>query len=147
MKVIYIQNEKFEWNRFEYENITDLKSEIESAKIKLGYNCHLGDNCHLGYNCQLGDNCHLGYKTNIDNSRAIFILNGYKYSAGGHFNSDGVQIIQLGCYTRTRQDWESDFWNNELEFTNPESEESKARVRTYKTICFFLDRVYETDRK
>ena len=126
MKTIFIQNEKFEWGRFEYEALSDLRAVLKASLI------------------QLGDSCKLGEETKLDNSRAIFILNGYKYSAGGHFNKLGVQMIQLGCFTRTRQEWDEDFWNSTKEFPDDKSEASEARVRTYKTICFFLDSLPHT---
>ncbi len=83
----------------------------------------------------------IGDFANIGRINSIFILDGYKYSSGGHFNKDGIQIIQMGCYNRTRKEWDDDFWNNTNEFPDDGSEESKARLRTYKTICFFLDSI------
>ena len=50
-------------------------------------------------------------------------------------------MIQLGCFLRSRQDWDKDFWNNNTEFPNNGSEDSNARLRAYKVACFFLDQL------
>ena len=49
------------------------------------------------------------------------------------------EMVQLGCFTRTRKEWEADFWNNNNEFPNNNSEKSKARLRAFKMCCTFLD--------
>jgi hypothetical protein len=45
----------------------------------------------------------------------------------------------MGCYLRTRAEWDADFWNNPNEFLDHESKESQARLRAYKVACYFLD--------
>jgi hypothetical protein len=72
---------------------------------------------------------------------AIFCHNLYKYACGGGFNKKGEQMIRMGCYNRTRKEWELDFWNNPSEFKNDGSEKSEARLRAFKVICFFLDSI------
>ena len=36
-------------------------------------------------------------------------------------------------------EWEEDFWNNEKEFPNDNSDKSNARLRAFKMCCNFLD--------
>jgi hypothetical protein len=72
---------------------------------------------------------------------AMFALNLYKYSVAAYINKKNEQIIQLGCCTRKRTEWENDFWNNEKEFPNDDSAKSNARMRAFKIACFFLDSI------
>jgi hypothetical protein len=46
---------------------------------------------------------------------------------------DKKLYIQMGCFTRSVQDWESDFNNNKQEFPIG-SEVLKQREKAYKTI-------------
>jgi len=84
--------------------------------------------------CKLGDRC------KFKKWQAIFSNSLYEYASGGYYKNK-VQIIQLGCYSRTRKEWDNDFWNNPNEFLDHNSEKSQARLRAFKTICFFLDQI------
>ena len=64
-----------------------------------------------------------------------------EFAVSAFFKKDGTQMIQLGCFLRTRQEWDANFWNNDKEFPNDGSERSEARLRAYKTACFFLDQL------
>jgi len=77
----------------------------------------------------------------IDKYTAIFATNLYEYSCGGYLKKTGKQAIQMECYDRLRSEWEADFWNNPSEFPNDGSPKSEARLRAFKTICFFLDQI------
>jgi hypothetical protein len=78
---------------------------------------------------------------NISKYTAMFGINLYLYTVSAYLNKEGIEIIQLGCYTRTRTEWENDFWNNLKEFPNDNSEKSNARVRAFEVACFFLDKI------
>jgi len=121
MKTIYLRNEKFEGTKFEYDNLSDIS--LTDRKITVGNGATVGDGARVGQ------------------ANAIFALNLYKYASSGYFTKEGVQMIQLGCYLRMRTEWENDFWNNTNEFPNDGSSSSEARMRAFKTICFFLDNV------
>jgi len=45
----------------------------------------------------------------------------------------------MGCYIRTRKEWEEDFWNNLGEFPNDNSKKSKDRVFAFEIACKWLD--------
>jgi carbonic anhydrase/acetyltransferase-like protein (isoleucine patch superfamily) len=72
---------------------------------------------------------------------AMFAVNLYLYSTSAYLNKEGNEVIQLGCFTRFRSEWESNFWNNDKEFPNNGSDKSKARLRAFNTACFFLDSI------
>lgn len=58
--------------------------------------------------------------------------NAYKYSAAGFISEDNLAFIRLGCFLRSVEDWEEDFWNNEYEFPDDGSKESLKRLNAYK---------------
>jgi len=39
----------------------------------------------------------------------------------------------MGCYVRKVSEWEADFWNNENEFPNDNSEKSNLRLFAFET--------------
>jgi hypothetical protein len=63
----------------------------------------------------------------------------YKYQSGYIIDTEGMHWIKLGCFTRTREDWDADFWNNDDEFPNDGSKKSRRRLFAYETICRLLD--------
>jgi len=50
-----------------------------------------------------------------------------------------VPYVQLGCYLRTVQEWEHDFWNNPQEFTDPSAPESKKRIFAFNIAKQWLE--------
>ncbi len=70
--------------------------------------------------------------------KTIFLEKDYRYQSGGSLTSDGKIFIRLGCFVRTLQEWESDFWNNNAEFPNDNSEKSKKRLATFNKIKSYL---------
>ena len=163
-KTIYLKNEKHEWIKFEYEKISELNSELGKRGIIISENScvdysYIGEGSRVEGSTVEGSRV-LGGST-VEGSRvegstvlggsivegsitkytAMFAHNLYKYSSFSYLNKKGVEIIQLGCFTRSRKEWESDFWNNPKEFPNDGSEKSQARLRAFKVHCFFLDSI------
>ena len=116
MKSIYLKDENHNWKLFTYTNLSELDSEFKRLNIIVGAGATVGI-----YN-------------------AMFALNLYKYAVSA-YNSDGVDWVQLGCYLRKREDWDKDFWNNNSEFPNDNSDKSNSRLRAYKIACAFLDSI------
>jgi len=52
---------------------------------------------------------------------------------------DNTEWIQLGCYFRKVEEWEEDFWNNNDEFPNDWSKQSKFRLLAYETCKKWLE--------
>ena len=65
--------------------------------------------------------------------KAIVLTGLYKYVVIPFISEDGKKYIKMGCYVRTLEEWESDFWNNTKEFPNDGSEKSKLRLFAYET--------------
>jgi hypothetical protein len=63
----------------------------------------------------------------------------FTYTCGVIRTTDDVWYVQMGCYTRTVDDWEKDFWNNEEEFPNDGSLKSKEREMAYKIMLQVIE--------
>ena len=129
--------------------------------IKIGTTFIIGNNAIIGHSFTAGDSFKAGdsftaghYFTAGDSftagdyfkagdsfeiSNHIILLNTYKYIARGYFNkTDKNNYVQLGCYLRTIQEWENDFWNNRDEF--PEgSPQGTLRWNAFLLIKNFLE--------
>ena len=57
----------------------------------------------------------------------------YKYVVFAIIDDKGNKWIRMGCFTRKVSEWQKDFWNNDNEFPNNDSEDSKLRLFAYKT--------------
>ena len=131
-KFIYLQEENGNFQKYEYENISDLNEELKKRKITIG------DRAKIGECAKIGADAKIGARATIGEYNSFFAVNLYKYTCGAWIENRG-EIIQLGCFTRTRKEWESDFWNNPKEFPNDNSEKSNARLMAFKMCCTFLD--------
>ena len=161
-KIIYLQDEKNIFQKYEYENILELNEEFKKRNITIGNNARIGDSASIGnmaiigYNASIGnmaiigdnarieewagigDRASIGAWARIEKYNSFFAVNIYDYPCGAWIENRG-EIIQLGCFTRTRKEWEDDFWNNDKEFPNNKSEKSNARLRAFQMCCNFLD--------
>ena len=57
----------------------------------------------------------------------------YKYVVIPFISEDDIKYVKMGCFTRKLSDWESDFWNNDNEFPNDNSEKSNLRLFAFET--------------
>ena len=174
-KFIYLQEENGNFQKYEYENISDLNEEFKKRNIKIGAWAKIGvgakieARANIGVGATIGADATIGECAKIEAGTTIgecatigklakigawakiealakieadncfFAVNLYKYSCGAWVESRRGEMIQLGCFTRTREEWEKDFWNNPKEFPNDNSEKSKARLIAFKMCCYFLD--------
>jgi len=63
----------------------------------------------------------------------------YKYVAISIIDKNGQKWVKLGCFMRTLEDWEKDFWNNNSEFLDDNSLKSNLRVLAYETCKKWLE--------
>ena len=105
-KIIYLQDENGNFQKYEYENISDLNEEFKKRNITIGYNASIGDSASIGALARIG------YNASIEKYNSFFAVNIYDYPCGAWIEEKRGEIIQLGCFTRTRKEWENDFWNN-----------------------------------
>ncbi len=71
--------------------------------------------------------------------RAVVFTSLYKYIAIPFISEKNELYIRLGCYTRLLSEWESNFWNNDSEFPNDGSMDSKLRVFAFETCKKWLE--------
>ena len=71
--------------------------------------------------------------------KIAFFYGLYKYSVIAILSEEKEQFVIMGCFNRTRKEWEKDFWNNRSEFQNDGSIGSKLRVFAFETACKWLD--------
>ena len=210
-KIIYLQDENGNFQKYEYENISDLNEELKKRKItigdrakigecakigadakigaratieawakigamatigagatiearatigefatigagatieawakigkfaKIGAGATIGKFAKIGAGAKIGADANIGARATIGEYNSFFAVNLYKYTCGAWIEEKRGEIVQLGCFTRTRKEWEDDFWNNEKEFPNDNSDKSNARLRAFKMCCTFLD--------
>lgn len=111
-----------------YLDINKLQEE-GGDNVTLGNYSKIGIASTIKYSVTIGDCVSIGYSSDIADDATIG--NGIEILSG--YIIKGVIIIQMGCYTRTLEEWELDFWNNDREFKRgtPEGEE---RLRAFNKI-------------
>jgi len=87
---------------------------------------------YIGSDVRIGSGAEVG--------KHITITGGYKYTASSYRDENtGIWYIQLGCFLRSVDEWESNFWNNNNEFPNNGSEDSQARWNTYQSLLTWIN--------
>jgi len=75
----------------------------------------------------------------IKNIRVFTYL--YKYQVWAIIAEDDSEWVRMGCFFRKREDWENDFWNNDNEFPNDNSEDSNMRLAAFQFACKWIDEI------
>ena len=65
----------------------------------------------------------------------------YTYTVIPFISEDDIKYVKMGCFTRKLSDWESDFWNNDNEFPNDNSEKSNLRLFAFETAKRWFETV------
>ena len=71
--------------------------------------------------------------------KAIVFTGLYAYVVIPIISEDGKQYVKMGCYLRTVEDWDNDFWNNNSEFPNDGSVKSNLRLFAYETAKKWIE--------
>lgn len=71
--------------------------------------------------------------------KATSIVGLYKYTTIPIISQDLKHYVKMGCYLRSVEEWEKDFWNNPDEFTDHESMEGKLRLFAFETAKKWLE--------
>ncbi|MCF6331009.1 MAG: pentapeptide repeat-containing protein [Sulfurimonas sp.] len=58
----------------------------------------------------------------------------YKYKSYILKQANKEPRVRMGCFERTIEEWEENFWNNDREFPNNNSKDSIDRLECYKTM-------------
>ena len=71
----------------------------------------------------------------------------YKYQVWAIIAEDDRECVRMGCFFRKREEWENDFWNNDREFKNDNSENSNMRLAAFNFACKWIDERKHTMEK
>jgi hypothetical protein len=63
----------------------------------------------------------------------------YRYIVIPYITEDNIKRIKMGCYNKSLEEWESNFWNNNDEFPNNGSMKSNLRLMAYNTAKAWLE--------
>ena len=110
---------------FEYEKEDNTIKETVEQAVKSGANLG-GANLH-GANLG-GANLH-GAKIKT----AIVFTGLYDYIVIPYITEENIKRVKMGCYNRSLEEWEADFWNNDCEFPNNGSVKSRCRLMAFET--------------
>ncbi len=64
---------------------------------------------------------------------AIVFTGLYEYIVIPYITEENIKRVKMGCYDRSLEDWEADFWNNNNEFPNNGSVKSNLRLMAFET--------------
>ena len=67
-----------------------------------------------------------------------FFRNLYDFDVWAVIDKNDVEYVKMGCFYRTRKEWEKDFWNNP-NYPNNDSLQSNQRLFAFKTACQWID--------
>ena len=103
------------------------------SNCKVGYDCTIGSGCKIGYDCTIEPDCTIGYNCAIESDVAVSMFIGklYRYCVFVRIEKEKT-FIKLGCFDRTIEDWDADFYNNDREFPRG-SNSLKLREEAYAT--------------
>ena len=139
MKKIYLKDENLNWKKFDYELLSELSDALKKRNITIEAGAMIGAGARIGDNAMIEAGAKIGDMARIGKYNSFFANNLYNYPCGAWIEEKRGEMVQLGCFTRTRKEWEADFWNNNDEFPNDNSEKSNARLRAFQMCCNFLD--------
>lgn len=127
--------------------------------VSIGYNASIGDDVSIGcgvsigYAVSIGCCLSIGYNVTIENNVSILVrakipanikidkiyhlMNLYMYNVSG-YSYNGIYYVQMGCFTRTIEEWDSDFWNNDIEFPKY-SKAGQERWNAYQKMKKILE--------
>ena len=109
--------------------------------VKIASYAEIGSNVKIRSYVDIGSGVKIASGARITRFNFFSAQNLYRHVVSGHVDDDGKETVQMGCFKRTRQEWEADFWNNPKEFSDDGSDESEARFRAFKVVCFFFDQL------
>ena len=125
-KVIYLQNEDWSKSEFEFENIEELLTELESRKIVIGNRVKIGNRAVIGNRVKIGNDTVIGNRVKIGNDtvivRTIFIV-GSKHCV----TFTGNSTLSIGCLNYSIEKWIENF-----EVVGAKEGYSKEEIKEYK---------------
>jgi len=75
----------------------------------------------------------------VEAEKFLVMTNLYKYTTIAIIDKTGKHWIALGCKFQSREDWQTQFWNNLPEFPNDNSLKTRKRQFALRTAEAWLD--------
>lgn len=75
----------------------------------------------------------------VEAEKFLVMTNLYKYTTIAIIDKTGKHWIALGCKFQSREDWQTQFWNNLSEFPNDNSLKTRERQFALRTAEAWLD--------
>jgi len=94
--------------------------------------CNL-QGCNLRGAYLQGCNLRGAYLQGVQIKTAIVFTGLYEYIVIPYITEENIKRVKMGCYDRSLEDWEADFWNNNNEFPNNGSVKSNLRLMAFET--------------
>ena len=63
----------------------------------------------------------------------------YQYIVIPYITEENIKRVKMGCYSRSLEEWEENFWNNNEEFPNNGSMKSNLRLMAFNTAKAWLE--------
>ena len=63
----------------------------------------------------------------------------YQYIVIPYITEENIKRVKMGCYNRSLEEWEENFWNNNEEFPNNGSMKSNLRLMAFNTAKAWLE--------
>ena len=63
----------------------------------------------------------------------------YQYIVIPYITEENIKCVKMGCYSRSLEEWEENFWNNNEEFPNNGSMKSNLRLMAFNTAKAWLE--------
>ena len=117
---LWVNKDELEW--FDYENISDLKDELDKRLISIGDRASIGDGASIGYGASIGDGARI---------KTLFIT-----GSRNTISFYGIDVIHIGCIKKTIEEWKDQYVSigKENDYTEDQIKEYKA----YIDICSSL---------
>ena len=138
MKTLYLRGEDYNWNKFEYKSLTNLKEELSNRNITIGNRASNGNDASIGHRASIGDGASIGNRASIGDGASI----GHRASIGDEikliigFYINGSQHtvtyvgngkISIGCHTK-----EISWFNENYERLGKRENYSNDQIKEYK---------------
>lgn len=124
MKILNLYVDDYGWKPFEYEDISDLSSELKSRKIRIGDGTSIGSRTSIGYGTSIGDNLKI----------KALVISGTKHIVR-YF---GYDLIQIGCESHSIE-----WWLNNYELVGKTECYTEEQIQEYGNYIVQIAKMHE----
>ena len=119
-KKIYLKDESFNWEEYEYSTIDELKEEFTKRNISIGYDASIGDCASIGSRASIGKGASIGYGASIGKGASIgddasigsdvkLLKNFYIVGSNHPITYTCNNTLSIGCHNFSIDKWKECF--------------------------------------